>query len=192
MGRPLAPDAHLGVGGARIGSTDAALSLIEFADFECPFWAVSAEYLKEIRERFPGALVLTYRHALGPTHRNAREAALAAECAAEQGAFEEYYYELFANYSRLARRNWTELAKKSGIANLTAFDDCVRSEKFSERIEMDMAAASRVGVNGTPTWVVGDSVYGGALPLAQLEAWVRRAVAPLADTLARKSAPGAR
>lgn len=103
------------------------------------------------------------------------DAALAAECAAEQGRFEQYYYLLFANYSKLAKRKWRDYAKDAGVVDLAAFERCTESAKYAAHIDADTAIARIVGVNGTPTWVVGDSVFGGVPSMAQLKDWVQRA-----------------
>ena len=174
-GRPLPASANLGEAGLRIGSAVAPLRLVEFADFECPFCSVAAGELKEIREKYPELISIRFRHMIVPGHTSARPAALAAECAAEQGAFEPFYYSVFENYAKLSTRKLRELAKKAGVRDMAEFDRCVESERYRTRLDEDAEAARLVGVAGTPTWVLGDSVFGGMPALAQLEQWVQRA-----------------
>jgi protein-disulfide isomerase len=168
------PDAAASDGGElQLGPKNATLKIVEFADFECPYCAVAAGELHEIRTKYPNVLSVTFRHF--PLHENSRAAALASECAAAQGAFEPYYYALYENYASLGKGKWRQLAKQAGVPNLNDFDQCVKTERFASRIDSDTAAAARAGVGATPTWVVGDSVFGGTPSLAQIESWIQRA-----------------
>jgi protein-disulfide isomerase len=174
-GRPIPAVASREEQGPRLGPPDAPLRLVEFADFECPFCAVAAGEIREIRQRYPGAVSISFRHL--PIHAHAREAALAAECAAEQGAFENYYYALFQNYAKLGSGKWRKLAEQAHVNDLDRFETCLRSERYAGRIDADTAAASSFGVGSTPTWIVGDSVYGGVPSMSQLDRWVTEATA---------------
>jgi protein-disulfide isomerase len=159
-----------------MGPKDAPLQIVEFADFECPYCAVAAGEIKELREKYPSAVSVTYRHLLIPGHVNAPGAALAAECANEQGAFEQYYDVLFKNYDKLSKQNWIELAKQAKVADVSAFESCIRSTRLAARIDADTAVAPRLGLRSTPTWIVGDSIFAGAPSMAQLEGWVQAAM----------------
>lgn len=171
-GRPLPDGVTLVDGGLNIGSGGAGIQVVEFADFECPFCSVAAGEIEEIQKKFPGLLSIRFRHMPVAAHTNARPAAVAAECAAEQGAFEGFYYLAYRNYSDLSRRKLRKLALQAGVKDMPAFDACVESGRHNARIEADIALAKRVGVVGTPTFVVGDSVFGGVPSLAQVEGWV--------------------
>jgi protein-disulfide isomerase len=168
----------LGPGGLRLGLGQAPLQITEFADFECPFCSVAAGEIKELREKYPGAVSITYRHLLIPGHSHSAGAALAAECANEQGAFESFYDLMFANYDNLGRKSWMDWAKEARVQDLGAFADCLKSPRRLANIDADTALAPRLGLRSTPSWIIGDSVYAGAPSMEQLESWVRAASAP--------------
>jgi hypothetical protein len=77
--------------GRRIGSGEAPVQVVEFADFECPYCAKFHEALKVARKRQATKVALTYIHFPIPGHRFAIPAARAAECANDQGRFEAMY-----------------------------------------------------------------------------------------------------
>jgi protein-disulfide isomerase len=175
-GRLLPDSAQIGIGSLRIGAKDAPFQLTEFADFECPFCSVAARQIHELRAKHPGAISVTFRHLLIPGHTHSPLAALAAECAGDQGAFERYYELLFQHYSKLTERTVRALAKEAGVARMSDFDTCIANNRYASRIDADTLAARMAGLGGTPSWIVGDSIYGGILANSQLEAWVTSAM----------------
>jgi protein-disulfide isomerase len=103
------------VAGLSVGPDGAPLRIVEFADFQCPFCSVASTELRELRAKHPGAFTVVFKHSLIPGHVYARGAALAAECAAEQGRFSEYYDLLFEQRAKLAKRAWSDFAKDAGV-----------------------------------------------------------------------------
>jgi len=172
-GRPLPDSARIGLGNLRIGPKDAPLQITEFADFECPFCSVAARQMHELQAKYPATITITFRHFLIGGHAHAPLAAAAAECAADQGAFEKYHSLLFENYRQLTQKKIRALAKTAGVTNMGAFDDCVASNRHEDRIHADTVAGRMAGVGGTPSWVVGDSIYGGLLATSQVEGWAK-------------------
>src|SRR5689334_19447408 len=170
--RPLPAGVVVGDHGLRIGPERAALTIVECADFECPFCSVASGELKEMRAKYPDVIAIRFRHMPIEGHVNAWPAALAAECVAEQGSFEPFYYRVYAESRNLSKPKLRKLAANSGVKDLAEFDRCVASERYRQRIEQDIAMASLVGVVGTPTWVIGDSVFGGMPSVSQIEQWV--------------------
>jgi hypothetical protein len=73
--------------GIRMGSADAPVQLMEFADFECPYCASLHKDLKALQVRYPTQVALTFVHFPLPGHRFALLAARVAECAGDQGRF---------------------------------------------------------------------------------------------------------
>lgn len=172
VSRALPSGVFLGDAGLRIGPDSAPLTIVEFADFECPFCAVASAEFKEMRAKYPEAIAIRFRHLPIPGHVNAWPAALAAECAGEQGAFENFYYEVYEEFQNLSKRKLRNIAAKSGVQDLEEFDRCIESERYRANIARDTAMARQVGVVGTPTWVIGDSVFGGIPAVPQIERWV--------------------
>jgi protein-disulfide isomerase len=171
IGRPALEIARLGPG-RLIGDSAASVRLIEFADFQCPFCVRAAAALKDLRARYPERFVVEFHHLAIPAHPHARDAAEASECAGEQGKFESFYYLVFENQSKVGVWSWREFAKRASVENLEAFDACFSGRRFAQRVDADMKAATQLGVRGTPTWLLRDSLFGGLPPVPQLEGWV--------------------
>jgi len=139
------------------GDADARLVLIEYSDFECPFCArFMRQTLPRLSERYieTGKLRYVYRDFPLAFHANAREAAVAAHCAARQGAFWPMHDRLFANQARLGPPLFREVVKDLGL-DAPAFDRCLTDDAVRRRVEDNVASGERLGVRGTPTFFVG-------------------------------------
>lgn len=140
--------------GELLGSAQAPVQLIEFADFECPFCAMFTETLHTVRERYPGKVAVTFIHLPLEMHRFAEISARAAECADEQGRFEQMHDQLFKNQRTIGIKPWTEFAQQAGIADIGAFESCVQRTDPLPRVEAGKALAETLDVRGTPTLMI--------------------------------------
>jgi protein-disulfide isomerase len=111
-------------------------------------------------------------------HPQAFKAAEATHCAAEQGKYWELHSRLFEHQRNLDRADLTAHARAIGL-DVAAFDRCVESGKYAERVRKDVAEAQRLGITGTPTFLVGVMDGGelkgtrmirGAQPFASIKA----------------------
>jgi protein-disulfide isomerase len=131
-------------------------------------------------EEFDGQVKAVIRHFPLSFHTNARSAANAAECAAEQGKYYEFIDGLFENHDRLGAAFYTELAADLGL-NKTKFSDCVTANKYDSKVSADMAGGISAQVKGTPgTIIVGlngeAQLVPGAVPYESLKAMVEAAL----------------
>jgi protein-disulfide isomerase len=110
-----------------------------------------------------------------PMHPAACELARAAICAEAQGKLEPMDDALFANQQ--AKRPVEEVARAVGL-DLAAFRRCLASPATEERLRSDIEAGVRVGLNATPTYVVGGRPYAGRLPVELLPPPRAAAAAP--------------
>ncbi len=85
-------------------------------------------------------------------HPLAFKAAMAADCAADQGKYWEMHDRLFENQRAL--EPWSGHAEALGL-DVAMFDDCLESEKHAEGVRADMAEAKKAGATGTPSFVLG-------------------------------------
>jgi len=154
------PGAHL-EGGIRIGSPDAILTVVEYADFECPVCKLAAPLLDSIVRESGGEVALLFKHYPLTFHSSARGAAGAAQCAAEQGSFEEYSAVLWQSVDRFAAAPWMQLAVASGVRDTSAFRRCLGSPRTLARIIADSSSAIGLDIRGTPTLVVGGTRVAG-------------------------------
>ena len=119
-------------------------------------------------------------------HRQAFKAAEATHCAAEQGKFWELHDRLFVNQQTLDRPDLSAHARALGLDG-PAFDRCVDSGKYAERVRKDVNEAQRLGISGTPTFLVGvlnggelkgARVIRGAQPYPSIKAVIDEVLSP--------------
>lgn len=152
---------------SRIGRTDAALVLVEFADFQCPYCAEIEPVLVGLRQL--NDFALEYRHfPIESIHPRAFEAAVAAECAGRQGRFAAFHDSLYQMQDSLRSVSWKTLAQSVGIGNAEEFQHCVDNESTSEDVRSDLAMGKSIGVAGTPTFVFNGRIVVGADSLLSL------------------------
>lgn len=131
------------------GPRDARVKLVVFSDFECPFCRDLAPTLQRIHQQFPHDVLLAFRPFPLTMHLRAFPAAVAAECAGEQGAFWEYHDKLFAKGSDLSDAGLLTLAASLGI-DTPRFTECLRSGKASDVVEASRRDAISSGLEGVP------------------------------------------
>lgn len=161
------------------GSAQAAVGIIEFSDFQCPFCGRFArEVLPEIDREYiqTGKVRFVFRHLPLDRHAAALPAAIAVECAGREGKFWDLHDRLFAaDPQTLTVETISTMAQASQIS-MSAFDAC-RAGDAPARVNRDLELARQLGVGSTPTFFVGrilpsgelDVVAGipGALPFAE-------------------------
>ena len=168
------------VKGYVMGRPDAPLTMVEFTDLQCPY---CREYVtttfEEIKKNWIDTGKLRYISRDFPldVHPFAMPAARAARCAGEQGKFWEMRMTLMRNANLLSPDYVTRTAADLKL-NANAFAECTASRKYDAEIQAELLEGARIGVGGTPTFVVGktapDSIQGpmivGALPYALFDA----------------------
>ncbi|MDV3222292.1 Na+/H+ antiporter NhaA [Intrasporangium sp.] len=164
------------------GSAMAPLTLVEYADFECPFCGRATGTVKEVREHFGDDLRYVMRHLpLPDVHPHAELAAAAAEAAGAQGRFWEMHDLLFEHQGAL------EIEDLAGYAGDLALDverflREIDEQVHEERVREDVMSAEASGARGTPTFFVGERRHVGAYDartlIAALEASRHPAAAP--------------
>lgn len=146
------------------GSANAPVTLIEFADFECPFCQKAVATLDKLKESYgPDKLRIVFRDLPIDTHERAVPAALAAHCAQEQGKFWEYYKALYENQNALKDDQLKDYAVKVGIEG-TRFTECYDSKRHLAVVEKSRREADALGIDSTPSFIVNGVVVPGAQP----------------------------
>jgi len=132
------------------GGVNAAVTIVEFTDYECPSCATTQPVLEEVAKEFGDKVKLVVRSFPLDQHKHAFKAAEAAEAAREQGKYWEYTAILFTNQTALEVDNLKQYASQLGL-DRKKFDAALDSGKFSDRVKRDIADGDKIGVDSTPT-----------------------------------------
>lgn len=162
--------------GTRMGPADTPVTIVVFSDFQCPACRVLAERLQTVRGDRGNDVAVVYRHHPLRSHPHARMAARASECAGRQGRFEAMHDALFQSQSSIGTRTWDDIAKGAGVGNLDQFGRCMQDAGMDSLLARDAAQAKRLGIDATPTFLINDTRFVGALPLATLNRQIDRAM----------------
>lgn len=162
------------------GDEDAEVSLIIYSDIECPFCGRFHDTVKSIQRDYAGDVKIAFRHFPLSFHPQAMPAALAAECAAEQGKLWEFLDEMFADQSLLGEAYFKSTAKSLGM-NASKFNSCFDDQKYAAKINADRSSGAAAGVSGTPgSFIIGADGriqnIPGALPYEQVKPMIEAAL----------------
>lgn len=161
------------------GNQNAAITIVEYSDIECPFCSRFHDTMKQVLDTYGDDVRWVYRHfPLESIHPNARPAANAAECAAEQGKFWEYTDLAIARQSALTGQ-LEQIARDVQVPNMTAFTNCLNEGRYNDVITQDAQDAQAAGGRGTPYSILigpeGETVViSGAQPFANVEAQIKQ------------------
>jgi protein-disulfide isomerase len=151
------------------GSETAAITLIEYGDFECPFCARAHQALTSLLPQYGDDVRLVYRHMpLTNMHPDATPAAEAAEAAAAQGKFWEMHDALFAGQDDLSDEAFQAMAEDIGLDG-AAFTDALQSGAGAKKVASDAASGHQAGARRTPTFFINGVQFDGDSDAASLE-----------------------
>ncbi|MEO0868646.1 MAG: thioredoxin domain-containing protein [Cyanobacteria bacterium J06642_11] len=146
------------------GNPNAEVVVVKFSDFECPFCAVAAGHMKEFVEERGEEVLYVYKHLpLKTIHPEAEPAAKAAWAAAQQDQFWLYHNGLFANQNRLGDDLYTELAEQIGL-DVAQFERDRNSDDAQAVVDADLALASQLQLQGTPSFLMGGLLIPPGVP----------------------------
>ncbi len=163
--RPVVIERKVNESDHYVGDLSAPVHIIEYSDFECPFCYSFSKTMTKVKEEFGDKVVIAFRHFPLQSHKNAIPAAIASECAGEQGKFWEMHDKLFDNAKNHELNLDQYRTNAEGLdLDLDQFDTCLREEKYKDKIISSMAEGKRNGVSGTPASFVNGEVVPGAYP----------------------------
>ena len=145
------------------GPADALVTIIEFADFLCPFCAEEALHIRSIASKYPNEVRFIFRDfPLEEMHPGAAQIHIAGECANEQDKFWAFHDRIFQNQENISSENIKAYAAQAGL-NISEFDACLDSGKYAQEVADDLAEGRRAGVLGTPTFFINGRKIEGAI-----------------------------
>ena len=155
------------------GPDDAAVTLVHYGDFECPYSKDVHDLVRDVRERHPGGVRLAFRHFPLRPHPNALAAAVAAEEAGRQGGFWPFHDRLYAHQLRLRPDQLVEHAEAVGL-DADAVRAAVEGGQDKDAVLAQKRAAIRAGVRTTlGLWINGEWFEEDGLEQAVIDRVIR-------------------
>ncbi|MBF8280699.1 MAG: hypothetical protein HW383_472 [Candidatus Magasanikbacteria bacterium] len=157
------------------GLETAPLTIVEFADFECPFSASAHGVLRRLAAKYSDRVKFQFRDfPIVSKHEHALKAAEAGECANAQGNFWAMHDKMFQNQSDLSDDALKKYAAEAGLDG-AAFKTCLESGVMEKEVAQDYRDGLAAGVNSTPTFFVNGYRVAGVIPENVWEEMMRKA-----------------
>lgn len=145
------------------GPDDAPVTLIEFADFQCPHCARVSPTLARLVEEYDGKVRLVFKDFPLDGHPRAMYASIANHCAGDQGKYWEMHQVLWDHQRSLEDADLTGYATELGL-DVDAWTACYTARTHEDEIQEDIEHGTAAGVSGTPAVFVNGILVSGALP----------------------------
>jgi predicted DsbA family dithiol-disulfide isomerase len=161
------------------GPADAKVQIVVFGSYRCSFCIDFMAELETVRAKYPEQLRIHYRHNEGrPDPANVGyRLALAAECAADEGKFNEFSAGAYRSRAPYARNPvLVAIAKEAGVADTTALLQCVEERRHAPRLAAADSLVNQLGLTSTPFWYMNGVPYKGAPNEGQLEGMILKAL----------------
>jgi protein-disulfide isomerase len=159
------------------GTADAAVTLVEYGDYECPYCGAAYPIIKEVQSRMGARLRFVFRNfPITTSHPHAEQAAEAAEAAASQGRFWEMHDLLYENQRHLGEQDLSGYAEQLGL-DVESFGNQLAEHVYAARVHEDFMSGVRSGVNGTPTFYIDGVRHDDSYDIETLLAALERAAA---------------
>lgn len=161
------------------GASDSKVTIVEFSDFQCPACGVMHPVLAEMVKRYPDEVKIVYKnYPLVSVHKWAYTAALAGECAFEEGKFWELHDLLFSRqriWSQALdpREDFLSYAEELGM-DRSGFNTCIDSSAIRKRVEEDRKEGRKLNINSTPTFFINNKRYVGVWKVQEFDRIIRK------------------
>jgi protein-disulfide isomerase len=167
---PVTPEDHIH------GLENAAATLLEYGDYECPHCAQAYSIIERVQKHFGKGLRFVFRNfPLNQMHPHAESAAETAEFAGAHGKFWEMHDGLFENQERLGVPFYLELAQKLSLSP-AELRQSLEEGKYQSRVRADFNGGVRSGVNGTPTFFINGNRHDGPFDYESLVEAIEEAI----------------
>ena len=153
---------------AKGGAANAAVTLVEFSDFQCPFCSRVTGTLDQIEKAYGDKVRIVFKHLPLRMHSRAPMAHAASEAANSQGKFWEMHDLIFENQRDLSEEAYLRYAGQIGM-DVDQFKKDMVSASVKARVDADAAEAAKLGVTGTPGFFVNGYFLSGAKPFSEFK-----------------------
>ena len=149
---PVGPDDHMR------GPARAAITLVEYGDFECPFCGLAYPVVRALERRYPHDLRIVFRHFPLEQHPHAEAAAETAEFAADSGRFWEMHDMLYEHQRALEEPQLLGYARALGLDS-AALQTAMRARTYAPIVEEQKEGGEESGIPGTPAFFLNDVLF---------------------------------
>jgi protein-disulfide isomerase len=161
---PITPHDHVR------GAANAAVTLVEYGDYQCPHCGAAHPQVKLVERHFGKRLKLAFRHfPLSQVHPFAEPAAECTETAAAHGRFWDMHDALYENQDQLGLPLFFALARALAVPEIELRDALI-NQKYAPKIRRDFLSGVRSGVNGTPAFFINGVRHDGSYAFEDLAA----------------------
>jgi protein-disulfide isomerase len=151
------------------GPADAPVTIVEFADFQCPYCGGLSPTLRKIQEDYKDRLRVVYlQFPLADVHPDAERAAEASLCAYEQHKFWELHDAMFSDQKNLGIEELKRKASELSM-DVAAFTACLNDGRYFPEIRADVNEGVKAGVEGTPAMFINGRFLIGNLPYSEIQ-----------------------
>ncbi|PWT88775.1 MAG: hypothetical protein C5B55_12530 [Blastocatellia bacterium] len=162
------------------GARQPTLTIVEFSDFQCPYCRQVQPTLNALLDEYAQRVRVVFKYLPIESHANSHLAAEGAYCASEQERFWQFHDAIFAS-SEVSKNSLELIATNLGL-NLSKFSECSKSVRPQVAIAKDLENAKLLGIESTPSFVIGDEIVNGAISLAEFKQIVDRKLSQLTST----------
>jgi protein-disulfide isomerase len=151
------------------GKDQAAITVVEFGDFQCTYCRQAEDTLRQVLTRHPDEVRLVFRHLPLPgVHPNAAIAARAGVCADRQGMFWAMHDAMYEDQGALGEGALKDTARRLGL-NTDGFSTCLAESSTQQTVDADSRAAQELGIGGTPHFFINGRPLSGSVPEDRFE-----------------------
>jgi protein-disulfide isomerase len=153
-------------GSPALGPASAPVTIVEFADYQCPYCQAAESTVAELVREYKGKVRLVHQDFPLPNHGRAFAAARASRCAGEQGRFWDYRKGLLSHPGDFSDGELQRRAQELSL-DAQAFGTCLQSDRHDAAIEESLDQGRKAGVTATPTFFVNGRMQTGAPPIEE-------------------------
>jgi protein-disulfide isomerase len=153
-----------------LGPATAAVTIIEYSDFQCPYCSKLTNNLHDLQKEYPEDVRVVFKHfPLMSIHKQAMLASQAALAANAQGKGWEFHDKMFENQRKLTKEDLIKYGEEVGVADMEKFKKDLEEETFKKAVEDDMGLGRKFAVRSTPSFFVNGRPMRGAKPVDALK-----------------------
>lgn len=159
-----------------MGNAEAPVTIIQFAEFQCPYCGRARESIEEVQKNYEGKVRFVFRDFPLGFHDRAVPAAVAANCAEPQGKYWQYHDALMTNQRALEEADLQRVARDTQL-DMDKWETCRKDPAVEAEIRKDMEDGNKAGVSGTPAFFINGVFLNGALPYERFKVVIDRELA---------------